>query len=382
MTAPDGEAWRITNSSASVAYDLHLTDNSTNQDMIVQVLSVDGVNINPTATMTPGQMVQLGGGKFRVVSCPGSTTVMRSQPMCISSMKMYPSSRVEIWVTYRNAQGGLATPPAGATATLKTVGVQTGDTGDSWPPINLANVEFKPAGPRTFGSDFISLKPGASVLLGSGGMLETPGVPSTTTARTANCNPLPAGYHRRVFYGVPNQTLYPGVGFGLGYEVVDAKGQTVPGSSVDIVPFDPNVPIICVPLSPANKPIKEVWELINTATEDHNFHIHQTKFQVVDLKANAGSPLYATSLFVQSLLAQVTAAIAPQGTLLHDNVPLPAATGSCDNGIADWRSGACNVTPVVVEIPFKWAGDFVYHCHILEHEDGGMMAKIRVATNP
>jgi FtsP/CotA-like multicopper oxidase with cupredoxin domain len=23
-------------------------------------------------------------------------------------------------------------------------------------------------------------------------------------------------------------------------------------------------------------------------------------------------------------------------------------------------------------------GDFVYHCHILEHEDGGMMAIVRV----
>jgi len=29
-------------------------------------------------------------------------------------------------------------------------------------------------------------------------------------------------------------------------------------------------------------------------------------------------------------------------------------------------------------------GDFVYHCHILDHEDGGMMAIIRVLprTNP
>jgi FtsP/CotA-like multicopper oxidase with cupredoxin domain len=32
----------------------------------------------------------------------------------------------------------------------------------------------------------------------------------------------------------------------------------------------------------------------------------------------------------------------------------------------------------VVEIPFAVAGDFVYHCHILEHEDGGMMAAVRV----
>jgi FtsP/CotA-like multicopper oxidase with cupredoxin domain len=34
---------------------------------------------------------------------------------------------------------------------------------------------------------------------------------------------------------------------------------------------------------------------------------------------------------------------------------------------------------VRVEIPFAIAGDFVYHCHILEHEDGGMMATIHVA---
>ena len=27
-------------------------------------------------------------------------------------------------------------------------------------------------------------------------------------------------------------------------------------------------------------------------------------------------------------------------------------------------------------------GEFVYHCHILEHEDGGMMAKIQVVPAP
>jgi FtsP/CotA-like multicopper oxidase with cupredoxin domain len=38
--------------------------------------------------------------------------------------------------------------------------------------------------------------------------------------------------------------------------------------------------------------------------------------------------------------------------------------------------------PVQLEMPFKFAGDFVYHCHILSHEDAGMMNKIRIATNP
>jgi hypothetical protein len=32
----------------------------------------------------------------------------------------------------------------------------------------------------------------------------------------------------------------------------------------------------------------------------------------------------------------------------------------------------------VVDVPFSELGEFVFHCHILEHEDGGMMAKIRV----
>jgi L-ascorbate oxidase len=43
--------------------------------------------------------------------------------------------------------------------------------------------------------------------------------------------------------------------------------------------------------------------------------------------------------------------------------------------------GACRPSRVVVSIPFTQVGDFVYHCHILEHEDGGMMAKISVVPS-
>ena len=38
----------------------------------------------------------------------------------------------------------------------------------------------------------------------------------------------------------------------------------------------------------------------------------------------------------------------------------------------------CVPSRVVVRIPFAIVGDFVYHCHILGHEDAGMMAKISV----
>jgi L-ascorbate oxidase len=66
--------------------------------------------------------------------------------------------------------------------------------------------------------------------------------------------------------------------------------------------------------------------------------------------------------------------------ILMDSVPLAHADGICAS-LSDWRKGACKAYPATVDIPFAIAGDFVYHCHILEHEDGGMMARIRVRPN-
>ncbi|MCU1294096.1 MAG: copper oxidase, partial [Bryobacterales bacterium] len=147
---------------------------------------------------------------------------------------------------------------------------------------------------------------------------------------------------------------------------VDQNGIVYGPATTDLTRFDPANPPLCVPLGRYNSPAIEHWQLINVATENHNFHIHQTKFRVVSKDELAGT-------------------VTPKGILL-DNVPLPVASGSCGsdpvvgtgNAIADWRLGLCQATPVTVEIPFAIAGDFVYHCHILEHEDGGMMARIHV----
>jgi FtsP/CotA-like multicopper oxidase with cupredoxin domain len=89
--------------------------------------------------------------------------------------------------------------------------------------------------------------------------------------------------------------------------------------------------------------------------------MHQTKFRLVSTDEVAGT---AT----------------PRIGVMHDNVPVRHASGTC-NSVDDWRQGRCTAHPVTVEIPFTVPGDYVYHCHILEHEDGGMMARIRVRTN-
>ena len=64
--------------------------------------------------------------------------------------------------------------------------------------------------------------------------------------------------------------------------------------------------------------------------------------------------------------------------MLHDNVPVPRGGPGGDGTVATWRSGKCVPSRVVVRIPFAIPGDFVYHCHILGHEDSGMMGE---ATN-
>jgi L-ascorbate oxidase len=79
------------------------------------------------------------------------------------------------------------------------------------------------------------------------------------------------------------------------------------------------------------------------------------------------------------------------GGIFQDNIPMGVAVPHIpevmekQNGVCtvdQWRDGQCSFTPIVIDIQFSQLGDFVYHCHILSHEDAGMMAKIRVVPSP
>ncbi|MGA2369209.1 MAG: multicopper oxidase family protein [Candidatus Korobacteraceae bacterium] len=90
----------------------------------------------------------------------------------------------------------------------------------------------------------------------------------------------------------------------------------------------------------------EDWTIENHAGEAHDFHIHQVHFLLMAIN---GVPV--------------------QNPELYDSYPIPA-----------W-SGAGPFPSITVRMDFSdpnIAGTFVYHCHILDHEDGGMMAKIQV----
>ena len=397
----NGEVWRLLNGSATRAYDLTLKNDQNHAPILFQVISLDGVALAPTAGTDVSKMDV--GNRFKPTPCPGPKQPHRtSEPVCATHLVMYPSSRADIFL-------GSFQPGHLTSATLITTDLSTGPDGDDWPSAKLAHLTFSGAG--THGA--LNVKPTASLALSAKGALGGPvkamypgmtqplpiadakqiaagkrsalpvaldsvaaqqvlslnqkqvqqfaprlAAQSKPVASIASpdCSALPPGHHRRIFFGVPAGN--PDA-FGLGYEEVDAHGNPVPGTFQDVSQFDPSHINVCLPLASGNQTATELWELVNVAAEAHNFHIHQTKFLVLPKGAPVGD-----------------------GGALMDNVALPSGSAGCDGSVLKWRDGTCKVTPEFVSIPFSEIGDFVYHCHIGEHQDGGMMAHIRVIANP
>jgi FtsP/CotA-like multicopper oxidase with cupredoxin domain len=91
----------------------------------------------------------------------------------------------------------------------------------------------------------------------------------------------------------------------------------------------------------------EDWIIENRSTELHAFHIHQLHFMLVDW---SGMPV--------------------NEPFLRDTVNVPY-----------FRDRMLQYPSVRLRMDFRdpnTVGTFVYHCHLLEHEDGGMMGTIRV----
>ena len=97
----------------------------------------------------------------------------------------------------------------------------------------------------------------------------------------------------------------------------------------------------------------EEWVIENWTNELHTFHIHQLHFRVLDVDGQA--------LAEPPLLDVV-------------EVPYATATG--------YHAKEGPVRPGRVRIrmtfPAELAGDIPFHCHLVDHEDNGMMAVLRI----
>jgi len=353
--AATGQIWRIVNASANATYRLNVWDPVQQREMLLRVISIDGVSVDVGAGTDPAMLVTQAGNRFQPQPCP-TADGSPGDGVCTKLVHLMPSSRAELEVIYRDSTGVPQAPPQGATAVLRSDSYDSGPGGSIWPAIDLAKVQFAQS---ETASQSVSVTGQTARLAQSRQIADNLQSANSDVPTDPTCGSLPPLHKRRIFFAWTPQAPHT---FGLGYEEIDAQGQPVPGTFRDVTAFDPASPTICVPLAAGNLPVSERWELVNIMSTDHNFHIHQAHFSVLSEAEVAGTA-------VPDELA---------GTpVMMDSLPLVHADGNCQT-VADWRNGACTAHPATVEIHFAIAGDFVYHCHILAHEDAGMMAVIRV----
>jgi cytochrome oxidase Cu insertion factor (SCO1/SenC/PrrC family) len=158
------------------------------------------------------------------------------------------------------------------------------------------------------------------------------------------------------------------------YRLADSHGTYVKGPADAYDNYEPPIAQLY-----AGQP--QHWIIQNTSPEWHDFHLHQVHFivegftQISDLvnplknlqlpADNQGHPFYATN------------EPPPLGSGKSVGQPYysgPVDTVSIPNGMQVWLT-------VPMTEGSQVNGPFVMHCHILEHEDGGMMANV-IAGNP
>ena len=280
------ELWRVANSSSNTIVDLQLQYDGKLQP--VDVVALDGVPIGS----------QDGSGL--------GTTLPKKD------IYIPPAGRAEFIVTAPGAKV--------KTATLSTLGIDTGPKGDVDPPRPLATIET------------------------------TTDAPDLPLVRKRNARPHQQRFKdlaavtptalrslyltEKVIKGPPpvdNHGLPPGA-----YFFITVEGQKPRPFSAD----DP-------PSIVTTQGAVEDWTIENRTGEVHAFHIHQIHFLLMAVNGKR-VPLSQQQYY--------------------DTYQVPYWTGT----------GPYPSITVRMDFRGPVVGDFVYHCHILDHEDGGMMAIVRV----
>jgi spore coat protein A len=105
----------------------------------------------------------------------------------------------------------------------------------------------------------------------------------------------------------------------------------------------------------------EIWELLNTTEDSHPIHLHLVRFQILD-RRSFGEPLYYATRRIR-----YTSPVMP---------PDPYEAGWKDT----IRAHSKMITRIIVRFE-GYVGRYVWHCHVLEHEDNEMMRPYQVLAS-
>jgi FtsP/CotA-like multicopper oxidase with cupredoxin domain len=331
MAPGDTEFWRVANTGSNSILDLQVVFDGVVQT--IQIVGIDGVPVNSQDGTQPGKLIPA------------------------THFLMPPASRVEFLVKAPAATVKLAQ--------LMTNNILTGPLGDDDPTRPLLTIQLASAATAN-----------AAAALPADGA-----VPAFTTLNT----------NQRLFGGIMSvtpaltRTVYfaeeqDGSAFFINASgCVTAAGaqcatQVTNGVAID-TPFDNNNP----PSIITTQGTVEKWIIQNRAQENHEFHQHQIHFMVLEQdNFEANGSQQAPAINGQFLdMVQVPFCNGPPPIVNPQTNPQGNNPPACVNA---------NGTPTIpypqvqVLMDFRGMdiGDFVFHCHILGHEDLGMMAIERV----
>lgn len=106
----------------------------------------------------------------------------------------------------------------------------------------------------------------------------------------------------------------------------------------------------------------EVWRLLNISGDAHPIHLHLVRFQILDRQP-----------FDVELLKQT-------GELRFTGSPVPPEPN--ERGLKDTVNAMPGQVTRIIARFGDFTGEFVWHCHMLEHEDHEMMRRYVVAPPP
>ncbi len=120
----------------------------------------------------------------------------------------------------------------------------------------------------------------------------------------------------------------------------------------------------------------EIWEIYNTTADAHPIHLHLVSFQILSKQAFTGTLTPKTQAMHDGGIGE--------GAVLSNIVLTGTATNNAPNDLG-WKDTHILLPGQMMRIKarFDRTGSYVWHCHILSHEDHDMMRRLVVAVpNP
>ncbi len=151
------------------------------------------------------------------------------------------------------------------------------------------------------------------------------------------------------------------------FETEDSYGRTLPLlGTPELGALHWDAPITEIPVLGTT----EIWEIYNTTEDAHPIHLHAGNFEIVDRQLFSGDLDPVTGVLQNIQLIGKPMKPGPTEKGLFDTVIVPPKTDDDPPQAVGMR------TRIIMK--FALPGQYVWHCHIISHEDNDMMRPMHI----